>query len=229
MIKKILICGFPHCGTTILKSILSHIENVYEIIEEVYDFDFFNEMKLDDKNIKFIVGKCPWTFHDFFNKYDDCIKICIIRNPLFVFSSLNSRFNYNLPDNHNINLYIEYCKTFLNLKINNQNNTYIIKYEELFENNFEKINEILIKIGFEFTNKIYLNELFFNKTHNFLNNKELIKINNKTDNLQHHEYRFIQINKQFINNNDVNKINLLENQLLTIKNNEYIKLLYNDI
>jgi hypothetical protein len=229
MIKKVLICGFPHCGTTILKSIISHIENVYEIIDEVYDFEIFNKINYDNlKDINFIVGKCPWTFETFFNEYSDYIKICIIRNPLFVFSSLNNRFDYNLPDNHSINLYIEYCKTLLHLQTNNQNNTFIIKYEELFENNFEKINEILIKIGFKFTNKIYSNELFFNKTHNFSNNDELIKFKN-VDNLNHHEYRFIQINQQFINNNDVNKINLLESQLLTIKNNEYIKLLYNDI
>ena len=34
MVKKILISGFSHCGTTILRSIIGHIENVYEIIEE---------------------------------------------------------------------------------------------------------------------------------------------------------------------------------------------------
>ena len=28
--KKILICGYSHCGTTILKSIIGHIEEVEE-------------------------------------------------------------------------------------------------------------------------------------------------------------------------------------------------------
>ena len=32
--KKILIFGFPHSGTTILKSIIGHIDNVEEIINE---------------------------------------------------------------------------------------------------------------------------------------------------------------------------------------------------
>ncbi len=32
--KKILICGYSHCGTTILKSIIGHIEDVEEIIDE---------------------------------------------------------------------------------------------------------------------------------------------------------------------------------------------------
>jgi hypothetical protein len=34
MPKKIMICGFPHCGTSILKSILGHIDIVEEIKHE---------------------------------------------------------------------------------------------------------------------------------------------------------------------------------------------------
>ena len=33
--QKILICGFPHCGTSILKSIIGHIEDVEEIYDEI--------------------------------------------------------------------------------------------------------------------------------------------------------------------------------------------------
>ena len=32
--NKIIIFGFPHCGTTILKSIIGHIDEVQEIIHE---------------------------------------------------------------------------------------------------------------------------------------------------------------------------------------------------
>ena len=32
--QKILICGFPHCGTSILKSIIGHIEDVEEFFDE---------------------------------------------------------------------------------------------------------------------------------------------------------------------------------------------------
>ena len=32
--KKILITGYSHSGTTILKSIIGHIDNVHEIIDE---------------------------------------------------------------------------------------------------------------------------------------------------------------------------------------------------
>ena len=33
--QKILICGFPNCGTSILKSIIGHIEDVEEIYNEI--------------------------------------------------------------------------------------------------------------------------------------------------------------------------------------------------
>ena len=33
-LRKILICGYSHCGTTILKSIIGHIDEVEEIINE---------------------------------------------------------------------------------------------------------------------------------------------------------------------------------------------------
>ena len=86
--SKILICGFPHCGTTILKSIIGHIDDVEEIIDET---TIINK----PTNKKYILCKHPFTDKKFFEKdYEKYIKIFIIRNPVFVFSSLNKRFNY---------------------------------------------------------------------------------------------------------------------------------------
>ena len=102
--QKILICGFPHCGTSILKSIIGHIEDVEEI---------YNETTVITKNSakKFILGKFPFALDSFFDeKYKDYIKIFIIRNPLFVFSSLNKRFNYKIPNDHNFACYINTLK-----------------------------------------------------------------------------------------------------------------------
>ena len=33
MCKKVIIFGFPHSGTTILRNIISHIENVFDIVK----------------------------------------------------------------------------------------------------------------------------------------------------------------------------------------------------
>ena len=37
---KIIIFGFPHCGTTILRSIISHIGNVDDLITELKTVNF---------------------------------------------------------------------------------------------------------------------------------------------------------------------------------------------
>lgn len=72
--QKVLVFGFPHCGTSILKSIIGHIEDVEEIYEEIVSID-----KKSDK--KFILGKYPWTIDDFFGKkYEDYIKIFLTRS-----------------------------------------------------------------------------------------------------------------------------------------------------
>ena len=102
MYKKIIIFGFPHSGTTILRNIISHIENVYEIVDEV---SLIND-KIDYTNYKFVLCKYPYLINEneLLTTYYDYIKIFIIRNPLYVFSSLNKRFeNKPLDNNHSIN------------------------------------------------------------------------------------------------------------------------------
>jgi hypothetical protein len=52
-----------------------------------------------------------------------------------------------------------------------------------------------------------------------------IKGKNVTNNI-HEEYRTIQINKPFINNNDISKLSLSEQQVIQITTNDIINLLY---
>ena len=108
--KKILICGFPHCGTTILKSIIGHCEDVHEISNETMQINNLSTNK------SFIICKWPHTQEVFFsNSYENYIKIFIIRNPIYVFSSLNKRFEYNIIKDSSIDTYINTAKIFNSL------------------------------------------------------------------------------------------------------------------
>ena len=129
--KKIIIFGFPHCGTTILKSILGHINDIEEILgESSYCFGP-NGIKTTTK--KYVVCKTPYVYPlDSMDKYKDYIMIFIIRNPLFVFSSLNKRFKYNIPPKCNYDKYIYTIKKFINCSTNTRKNVYTIRYEDLF-------------------------------------------------------------------------------------------------
>ena len=130
--QKIIVFGYSHCGTTILKSIIGHIDDVEEIINECLTID-----KSTTK--KYILCKSAQTKSKFFGKrYKDYIKIFIIRNPLFVFSSINKRKNnYKLSKYHSIEKYIYTVQRFIKYKNNPEKNIYTIKYEDLFKNNHE--------------------------------------------------------------------------------------------
>lgn len=142
MTQKIIICGFPHSGTTILKSIMGHVDEIDEIYEETQIIN-----KKTDK--KFILCKSPFTYEKFFKKkYDDYIKIIIIRNPLYIFSSLNKRFNYNIPEHYSFDIYVNTIKLFINYKNTIHKNIYTIKYEYMFDNNFQELKNIFNNIGY---------------------------------------------------------------------------------
>lgn len=216
--QKILICGFPHCGTSILKSIIGHIEDVEEIYNEVSVIT-----KKSDK--KFILGKSPFTLDDFFDKkYEDYIKIFIIRNPLFVFSSLNKRFNNRIPDNHNFNCYIKTLTKFIKYKTNPEKNIYTIKYEDLFKNNYDELKKIFTDIGFQYDDSIFDNSKYTNV---IVTGIKLV--DTPPQNNDHQSYRTWQINKPFISNNDISKIDLSEDQIEKIVNNQYVLQIYPDI
>jgi predicted O-methyltransferase YrrM len=211
----ILICGFPHCGTSILKSIIGHIDDVNEIITET---DYINPNILNNSKHKFVLAKTPYLPDKIFKKeYDNYIKIVIARNPCYVYSSLNKRYDYKIPlrlglANHYLN-FLEKCDNLIN---NKKKNTYIIFYEELFDNNFKKLKQVFDTIGFNYTEQIFDNS----KYKNFIVNKNIPKTLPLA--IDHDNYRTYQINQPFENMNNPNKIDLTQKQKSFIISNPLI-------
>jgi len=224
--QKILICGYSHCGTTILKTIIGHIEEVEEIIDESAFINTIN--KPTDK--KYIMCKYPrvsFQGDNFFNssKFKDYIKIFIIRNPLYVFSSLNKRYShYKLSERHTIDEYINTIKLFIKYKNISRKDIYTIKYEELFKNNFKEFKKILDDIGFKYDDIIFDNSKYINKSHSGVK-----LVDYKPKDTEHKIYRNWQINQSFEFQNDISKIDLTEDQKEKIVNNDYVLQVYPDI
>tara|TARA_R110002020_G_scaffold94777_1_gene227754 strand:+ start:512 stop:1141 length:630 start_codon:yes stop_codon:yes gene_type:complete len=204
MSKKILICGFPHCGTSILKSIIGHIPDVEEIYSETKTID-----KESDK--PFILCKYPFTLDEFFKEeYDDYIKIFILRNPYYVFTSLNLRFNESIPANHSIKLYEETYNRFQKLREYPLKSVYTIKYDELFLNNYSKLKEILDDIGLIYDDTIFDNNRYINTI------CPGVKIEtSQPRNVDHNSFRTYQINQPFKNMNKEINITPLQRQQLS--------------
>jgi hypothetical protein len=223
-IKKVIVFGFSHCGTTILKSIIGHIPDVHEIIDEtdiITDSDIINA---GDK--KFVLCKYPQAKDEFFTDlYDDYIKIFIIRNPLWVYSSINKRTNYNITNYHSIDKFINVCSLYNHYKNNPKNNLYLIRYEDMFDNGYDKLKFILNDIGFEYNDSIFNNELYVNKSHSHIT--EIPK--DVVENTDHDRYRTYQINQPFEKNNDIKKIDLFYSQIHSIINSDEIKSIYPNI
>jgi hypothetical protein len=215
MYKKIVIFGFPHTGTTILKCILGHIDKVFEINDETRNIEDNNA---DYINYNFVL--CKWPFlineNDLLTNYSDYIKIFIIRNPLYVFSSLNRRFKSNkLNGNHSIDTYINTVAQFNNLtKTKNIDNLFLIKYEDIFENNYKNIKYIFNEIGLNYNDEIFDNSKYINKVQS---GSHLTIPPHMPSDDNHIEYRLFQINKEFKNNNDDDKINLTTEQYQILK------------
>lgn len=212
---KVIIFGFPHCGTSILKSIIGHCEDVHETINE--------SLTCKDDKYKFNLCKHPFFRDEFFSeKYDEYIKIFIIRNPVYVYSSINKRYNNKIPDDHNIDKYIKVLKKFKETQCSER--VFKIRYEDFFENNFKNIKNILDKIGIKYTDEIFDNTKY---TNYIINTKP--PPTNKPKNTEHGLYRTWQINQPFVNFNSEENINLTSEQKQKITGSDIIKEVYPDI
>lgn len=220
--KKIIIFGFSHCGTTILRTIIGHIDEIYEIPKET-DVISNNDINIATKlNKKYVLCKSPQAKDVFFNStYNDYIKIFIIRNPLWVYSSLNRRTSYNLTNYHDFTKFEFSTSKFYQYLNNPQNNYYLIKYEDLFTNNYQNIKNILYKIGFSYNDKIFDNSCYYNH--------DTIKENKINDETNHKSFRQWQIRQEFVNNNNLDKLELTEIQIKNITKNKIINKLYPEI
>ena len=212
MVKQILVTGFPHCGTTVLRAKIGECKNTKEQSNEFNDVtEFHPNMPYD-----FYVWKTPVIPGEFRNhtfsvkeetKYKDTIIIPVILNPWNIFSSLYKRGiqtgQFSIYDNrqgHSLAYYNNACAIISDAFEKNYKDVYPIKYEEMFDNNYQKLKEIFEKIGLEYDDTI-----FETRTKEYKHNDcEYIDDYNKKD-LQDGSYRMWQINQPFQNmNSDIN-------------------------
>jgi hypothetical protein len=224
--QKIFIFGLPHSGTTILRTIIGHIPKIYTVLKETSPNNFYN-----NENYDYILFKNPILKSEYFkDDYRDIHKIFIIRNPIFSISSYVKRHKKqkNKEDfiENAIKCHIEAAEAYLYYQNKNINKLYLIRYEDMFIDNFILLKEILSKIGLDFDDNIFDNQKYKNISHE---NQSYEQVPNQCpgDN-KHKELRLYQVNQPFKNMNDINKIFLNDYQINKIISNESIKKLYPD-
>jgi len=205
--KRIMVTGFPHCGTTILRAKIGECRNVYEDVRE----DRFPQPETKIGAWKgrypFVVWKDPvlplpllmngWEHLEHMPSYRDNIMIVIIRNPYYALSSLVDGWFMNpyKTENEMLSSYEKTAAIWLKFKENPHRfpNVFPINYEEMFENNYEVLKTTFRKIGLEFSD-----DIFENKTKDY----ELMTYKGRA------VVREEQINKPFVNNNGMKPVRL---------------------
>lgn len=214
--KKIIIFGFPHSGTTILRTIIDHIPEVYTHVQETarVSKEMITNAKKEKKSIVLI--KYPYVID--MNQYKDYEKIFIIRNPMWVFSSLNVRFadKDKLPNGHNLVSYYKMAKMFQDTKTQKIQKLHHVRYEDMFDDNYKNLKIMFNKMGLKYTDKIFNNTKYFNS--NSYNKREETEEDRKMileKSVKPYEgnYRTWQINQKFKNMNYPKKVKIKKGQM----------------
>lgn len=206
MKNKILIFGFPHSGTTILRKVFGQCLNVYAYPEEK------NKIENVKQNYKYTCIKWPHFLEKFLtDEYSDYIKIFILRDPRYTFSSLNRRGKYS-KKYHTIEYWDKTAKYFLENKQTRKCETLL--YSEMFDNNFKRLKDIFDKYEIVYSEKTFLTQ------------KEGFT---KPKPSEHIRFRKWQINQAFENMNYPEKIDLKPHQEEKILNLETYKKLFKEL
>ena len=207
---KILVHGFPHSGTSILKSIIGQNVNVVE---------FPYETKIMPKGFNLI--KWPYSPDSFFSQeYKSFFKVFIIRNPYFVISSMNRRYDNHFYEKDNPGASVEAWEKVAEkwIKSKNYKKFYVVRYEDLFKGNYIELENIFNFLNLEFEKKIILNK---NKEYKIAKGVKLEKERPSPKN--HAAFRTWQINQVFKNMNKLNKLTLSTDQYKRISSSKYLE------
>lgn len=188
--RHIVIHGIFHSGTSILKSLLGGHSNVYNEIAETTKLPSHPRII---KSHNFSVIKTPYIQTE--SEYNSsCYLITIVRNPYYTYNSLLKRFKNTLPKD--VNLFQEYQK------LQNLKRTKIIRYEDIFTDNF--MRDLCHDIGFVWNPEV------LNHKYQIFDNK---RKKNYLENREHNIFREKQINEKFENKNDIDKLELNKQEL----------------
>lgn len=148
---KILVTGFNHSGTSILRKIIGNHKDIADIWLEVSK----NHILYNKYPEKFVVMKAP-NLNRFILAACRNLKnikvIAIVRDPRDCFVSLEQRYGGRYPFATLKSEWIECVKN--SLEVSAWPHGYLVRYEDLFKNNYEEIKKIFEFIGLNYYEEI---------------------------------------------------------------------------
>lgn len=139
---KIIVVGFPHCGTSILKCKLGDARDCFDIHREMSKISAADLVAAKKRNISHVVTKFPSIPPELetcgfdlskSKTYSDYKVVFIIRDPRYCFTSIKQRgLNVHTVHRTNIATYHKTIAMFDRLRTSPMPNVFTITYEELF-------------------------------------------------------------------------------------------------
>lgn len=155
--QKILVTGYPHCGTTILRKIIGNHPKILDIPKESRTIEPGDIRKAKQLGKSGVVIKEPFLLRlgknvrQINEKYRGYKVVMIIRNPTDIVCSMNMRFNNDIPANHNFEQWQRYAHIYTDPI---SDFAFKIKYEEMFENDYAKLKELFAWLNLEWSDSV---------------------------------------------------------------------------
>lgn len=199
----IMVYGFPHSGTTILRKLIGEHSQIY---------DFYNEVEEPPISKGPLVFKIPMLPDD---RHNECKRIMIMKNPYDIFGSFYMRFGeaYLSYPGRRVSDYERFVQHFLTTS------DFTIKYEELGK----RLPEVFEYLGFEYEG-IKNSPAYISFEHKWIPEE---KPTHQVEGPDHAYYRQWQINQPFQDMTGQSAKNLPEYGREFINESEIIKQLYN--
>jgi hypothetical protein len=149
-LDKVLITGFPHSGTTILRAILENIDCVYAHPWESNIASAAICKNALKSGASHVVVKWPNINESFFDSnhdvYGDYKKIFIIRNPFYTYSSLNKSKTADSPGVR-MDDWQKTAQYWLSVNEEARDDVICIRYEDLFARGYEGTQRVISGLG----------------------------------------------------------------------------------
>lgn len=155
-IMRILVAGFPHSGTSILRKLLGNHPDVHDhYVGETARY------ARDDRLLRRLLplgyhGKrhvvFKWPFHDVEQRTNAHRIVYIVRNPLDVFGSLQQRFGADLPRDHAPQAWQRYAQFLLGE--HDAATRRILRYEDLFTGHYQALRLLLDWLGLDWNDAV---------------------------------------------------------------------------
>lgn len=211
-VRRILVTGFPHCGTSIVKCKLGECDNVHEHPFEApaVTAGMVEEALAHGKDT--VVIKHPVIPAELLNArmdpsktetYRDYAVVFLLRHPARVFASILRRFTlqfvYQRARGHHVPDYERAAQLFLACRAQPRPQVLPIKYEELFEDGGARFLKLMAAAGLRHAPDILSRQL---KPVHLIEPRVLQVPERRPACDQHGLYRTWQINQAFRNMDD---------------------------